>query len=129
MILISFSTSSWWSGGERNFQTTSCWITSGSKINHVPLQMINGYQINPNTRIHDNVWAIGRDPNLWKNPEEFLFERFIENSIDFRGQHFELLPFGAGRRVCPASYMGSAEVLLFIKSLLFSFTLLDILNP
>ncbi|RVX04361.1 Cytochrome P450 71B36 [Vitis vinifera] len=32
-------------------------------------------------------WAIGRDPNLWKNPEEFLPERFMDNSVDFRGQH------------------------------------------
>ncbi|GKD53578.1 cytochrome P450 93A3-like protein [Tanacetum coccineum] len=28
-------------------------------------------------------------------------ERFEENILDVRGQHFHLMPFGSGRRMCP----------------------------
>lgn len=50
-----------------------------------------------------NVWAMGRDLDLWgKNAKEFVPERFVGNDIDIKGQHFELVPFGGGRRMCPA---------------------------
>ncbi|KAI5065589.1 hypothetical protein GOP47_0020284 [Adiantum capillus-veneris] len=48
-----------------------------------------------------NVWAIGRDPNAWENAEEFLPERFDGKDMDVKGRHYDLLPFGSGRRVCP----------------------------
>ena len=82
---------------------------------------MNGYHIHPKTRVHVNVWAIGRDPNVWKNPKEFFPESFIDNSIDFKGQYFELLPFGAGRRVCPAINMGIAMLELTFANLLYHF--------
>ncbi|KAF2291933.1 hypothetical protein GH714_042275 [Hevea brasiliensis] len=82
---------------------------------------INGYEIQPKTRIQVNVWAIGRDPKIWRNPEEFFPERFIDNPIDFRGQHYELLPFGGGRRGCPGISMGIVTVELALANLLFCF--------
>ncbi|EOA14908.1 hypothetical protein CARUB_v10028238mg [Capsella rubella] len=82
---------------------------------------INGYTIQPNTRLHVNVWAIGRDPRIWKNPEEFFPERFIDCDIDVKGQDFELLPFGSGRRICPAMYMGITTVEFGLAHLLYHF--------
>ncbi|XP_062110461.1 cytochrome P450 71B37-like [Humulus lupulus] len=82
---------------------------------------INGYEIKPKTLIQVNAWAIGRDPKSWKDPEEFIPERFVNSSIDFKGQHFELLPFGSGRRVCPANYMGTTIIELGLANLLYSF--------
>ncbi|KAI3819969.1 hypothetical protein L1987_13823 [Smallanthus sonchifolius] len=67
---------------------------------------IRGYHIQANTTIFINLWALGRDPNYWKNPLEFRPKRFQEKHMDVRGQHFELLPFGSGRRMCPGTSLG-----------------------
>ncbi|CAH2038008.1 unnamed protein product, partial [Thlaspi arvense] len=82
---------------------------------------IQGYDIPPKTQIQVNVWTIGRDPERWTDPEEFIPERFTNSSVDFRGQHFELLPFGSGRRMCPAVTMGIATVELALLNLLYFF--------
>ncbi|XP_074301543.1 6,7,8-trihydroxycoumarin synthase-like [Silene latifolia] len=82
---------------------------------------LNGYDIKPKTLVHVNVWAIGRDPELWEDPEEFKPERFIGSSIDFRGQDFELASFGAGRRICPGMGIGLAYLELALANLLYSF--------
>ncbi|VVA89956.1 unnamed protein product [Arabis nemorensis] len=36
---------------------------------------IQGYNISKNTMIEINTYAIGRDPNCWTNPNEFIPER------------------------------------------------------
>lgn len=67
------------------------------------------------------MWAIGRDPESWEKPDEFNPERFENSSVDFTGQHFELVPFGAGRRACPAIAMGAANVEFSLANLLYCF--------
>ncbi|OIW00958.1 hypothetical protein TanjilG_10036 [Lupinus angustifolius] len=83
--------------------------------------IIDGYQIKAKTIVYVNAWAIQRDPGVWKDPEEFYPERFLESSIDFKGQDFELIPFGSGRRICPGLSMAIPTLELIIANLLYSF--------
>ncbi|XP_017240707.1 cytochrome P450 71B34 isoform X2 [Daucus carota subsp. sativus] len=83
--------------------------------------VVSGYDIEAKTWVYVNTYAIGRDPECWDNPDEFLPERFMNNSIDFRGQDFELIPFGAGRRICPGISMGATTTELVLANLLYSF--------
>lgn len=91
-------------------QTTGCCTIAGH------------YNIKHETRVFFNVFAIGRDPQYWgSDPEVFSPERFLESSVDFKGQDFGLIPFGSGRRGCPGMYLASRVVELALANLVHSF--------
>ncbi|KAL1542030.1 cytochrome P450 71A9-like [Salvia divinorum] len=79
------------------------------------------YRIPAKTRVFFNVAAMSTDPAVWENPREFSPERFEDSGVDFRGQHFELLPFGAGRRGCPGIGFAIPVVELAVANLLLRF--------
>ncbi|KAJ8639289.1 hypothetical protein MRB53_015983 [Persea americana] len=83
--------------------------------------VVDGFHIPKGSRLLMNVRAIGRDPEAWPNPEEFKPERFIGTDIDARGRDFQLIPFGAGRRGCPAVQMGLTMVQLAVAQLIHCF--------
>ncbi|KAH7854342.1 hypothetical protein Vadar_012759 [Vaccinium darrowii] len=80
-----------------------------------------GYQIPKNTQVIVNAWAIGRDPESWDDPLSFKPERFLSKKIEYKGQNFELIPFGSGRRICPGFALAHRVVHLALASLIQSF--------
>ncbi|XP_077218036.1 cytochrome P450 98A2-like [Tasmannia lanceolata] len=82
---------------------------------------IGGYDIPKGTNVHVNVWALARDPAHWKDPLEFRPERFLEEDVDIKGHDFRLLPFGAGRRVCPGAQLAINLVQSMLGHLLHQF--------
>ncbi|KAF5788887.1 putative geraniol 8-hydroxylase [Helianthus annuus] len=82
---------------------------------------VEGFIIPKNARILCNVWAIGRDPNIWPNTNEFMPERFLDSEIDYRGQDFKLIPFGAGRRLCPGLNIAHRMLHIMLGSLIYNF--------
>ncbi|KAG5053863.1 hypothetical protein JHK85_006373 [Glycine max] len=83
--------------------------------------IIHGYRIPAKTILYVNAWVIHRDPESWKNPQEFIPERFLDSDVDFRGQDFQLIPFGTGRRSCPGLPMAVVILELVLANLLHSF--------
>ncbi|KAF3438090.1 hypothetical protein FNV43_RR20846 [Rhamnella rubrinervis] len=86
---------------------------------------INGYHIPKGATLLVNVWAIARDPAQWEDPLEFRPERFLPGgekpNVDVRGNDFEVIPFGAGRRICAGMSLGLRMVHLLTASLVQAF--------
>ncbi|CAL5422231.1 unnamed protein product [Camellia sinensis] len=80
-----------------------------------------GYHIPKNTQVLVNVWAIGRDPDCWDDPLSFKTERFIGSSMEYKGQHYELIPFGTGRRICVGFTLAHRVVHFGLATLLQAF--------
>ena len=78
------------------------------------------YEIPAGTTMLVNAWAIGNDPTVWNEPSKFLPERFTtgpDADVDVYGRHFQLLPFGSGRRMCPGIGLAMTMLELVVSNL------------
>ncbi|XP_055804767.1 geraniol 8-hydroxylase-like [Solanum dulcamara] len=80
-----------------------------------------GYFVPKDSQVLVHVWSIGRDPAIWEDPLTFKPGRFWDLKMDVRGQDFELIPFGAGRRICPGLPLATRTLSVMLGSLLNSF--------
>ncbi|XP_028757661.1 cytochrome P450 CYP82D47-like [Neltuma alba] len=89
---------------------------------------LGGYHIEAGTRLILNLWKLQRDQRVWSEASEFRPERFMgtHKEVDVKGQHFELIPFGAGRRACPGIAFGLQMTHLALAGLLQAF---DVTTP
>ncbi|KAI3749989.1 hypothetical protein L2E82_20613 [Cichorium intybus] len=83
---------------------------------------VQEYEIPTGTILFVNIWSIGRNPEYWETPLEFKPDRFLDgetlkSSLDIKGQSFQLLPFGTGRRGCPGVNLAMRELLVVVAAL------------
>ncbi|XP_057987592.1 cytochrome P450 82A1-like [Hevea brasiliensis] len=84
---------------------------------------VGGFHIPKGARLLVNLWKMHRDPRVWLDPCEFRPERFFTTHKDFdvRGQNFEFLTFGSGRRMCSGVSFALQVMQLTLASLLYAF--------
>ncbi|KAF3435654.1 hypothetical protein FNV43_RR22745 [Rhamnella rubrinervis] len=86
---------------------------------------VAGFHVPARTHLFVNLWKLQRDPCIWSNPLEFQPERFLTEHahMDVRGQNFEFIPFGSGRRSCPGISFALQVLHLSLARLLHGFNL------
>ncbi len=57
---------------------------------------LHGYTIPQNAIVMSNIWAVHHDPEVWKEPDLFLPERFLDGST-LKKYPDEYLPFSVGK--------------------------------
>ncbi|CAI0444245.1 unnamed protein product [Linum tenue] len=82
---------------------------------------ICGFIVPKDAQILVNAWAIGRDPSTWDDANSFVPERFLGSEVDAKGNYFELIPFGAGRRICPGLPLATRMLHMMLGSFVHSF--------
>ncbi|CAB4309429.1 unnamed protein product [Prunus armeniaca] len=88
---------------------------------------MDGYDIPKDAMVNFTVAEMSRDPNVWERPIEFKPERFIQTGqqevkFDIKGvRGIQMMPFGTGRRICPAINMSLLHVEYFVANLVRDF--------
>ncbi|KAG0605005.1 hypothetical protein M758_9G025200 [Ceratodon purpureus] len=80
---------------------------------------VAGYNLPARTRLIFNIHAIHRDPSVYDRPKEFDPSRFLNASSE--GLQYQLMPFGAGRRICPGMPLANINMTHILAHLLHSF--------
>jgi len=83
-----------------------------------------GYKVPADASVNFYVAGIGMDPGVWQNPSEFKPERFADEGVevDLTGtKEIKMMPFGAGRRVCPGLGMAMLHLNLIVARLVQEF--------
>lgn len=91
---------------------------------------IDGYHVPAGTTAMVNMWAITRDPSVWKDPLNFLPERFMtkhshDDDFSMMGSDLRLAPFGSGIRICPGRFLGLTTVTFWVASILHEFRIIQ----
>jgi cytochrome P450 len=86
--------------------------------------IFNGYLVPKNGTINFMVAEVGWDPTAWEDPMAFKPERFEESSSGFdvtSQTEIKMMPFGAGRRICPAYHLAMLHLEFFMANLVWNF--------
>ncbi|XP_043688235.1 cytochrome P450 77A1 [Telopea speciosissima] len=87
---------------------------------------LGGYTVPADASVEFYTAWVTEDPNVWKDPGEFRPERFLEGGdgvdVDVTGsREVRMMPFGVGRRICPAWTLGTLHVYLLLARMVRAF--------
>ncbi|KAK1274116.1 Cytochrome P450 89A9 [Acorus gramineus] len=88
---------------------------------------IEGYVIPKNAMVNFMVAEMGWDEKVWEEPMEFKPERFLSGGevaagVDITGsREIKMIPFGAGRRICPGMGLALLHLEYFVANLVREF--------
>ncbi|KAL2931464.1 Cytochrome P450 77A3 [Bienertia sinuspersici] len=88
--------------------------------------VLGGYNIPKHANLEIYTAWVTQDPAHWPDPEVFRPERFLPGGegyeVDLTGSRgVRMLPFGAGRRICPAWGLGTLHVGLLLARMVHAF--------
>ncbi|KAF7016399.1 unnamed protein product [Triticum aestivum] len=98
------------------FSLTHAAVKPGSKL--------AGYDVPTDANLDIFLPTISEDPKLWDRPTEFDPDRFLTGgeTADMTGSAgIRMIPFGAGRRICPGLAMGTTHIALMVARMLQEF--------
>lgn len=94
---------------------------------------LGGYDIPTNSQVEFYVPAVSEDPRQWSEPDKFCPDRFMNGEdADITGvSEIKMLPFGAGRRICPGLGLGTVHISLIVARMVqeFEWSLPSSQNP
>ncbi|XP_013602661.1 PREDICTED: cytochrome P450 77A3-like [Brassica oleracea var. oleracea] len=87
---------------------------------------LGGYDIPSGAYVEFYTAWVTENPEIWSDPSEFRPERFLPGgdgvNADWTGTRgVTMLPFGAGRRICPAWSLGILHINLMLARMIHSF--------
>ncbi|KAG4908934.1 hypothetical protein AAZX31_20G017500 [Glycine max] len=87
--------------------------------------VFNDYLVPKNGTVNFMVAEIGWDPKVWEDPMAFKPERFMNDEgfdFDITGsKEIKMMPFGAGRRICPGYNLALLHLEYFVANLVWNF--------
>ncbi|KAJ7967663.1 Cytochrome P450 [Quillaja saponaria] len=91
---------------------------------------LGGYTIPADVSVEFYTAWVTEDPDMWKDPGEFRPERFLNGDgvdVDVTGtKGVKMVPFGAGRRICPAWTLGTLHINLLLAKMVQAFKWLPV---
>ncbi|XP_006662172.1 cytochrome P450 89A2-like [Oryza brachyantha] len=95
---------------------------------HAPAEdmELGGYTIPKGTLVNFTVADISMDEKTWERPREFVPERFMPGGdgegVDITGtREIKMMPFGAGRRICPGLGVATLHLEYFVANMVAAF--------
>ncbi|CAK7333753.1 unnamed protein product [Dovyalis caffra] len=87
--------------------------------------VLGEFVVPKNGTVNFMVADIGWDPKVWEDPMAFKPERFLSSEgkvFDITGsREIKMMPFGAGRRICPGYGLAMLHLEYYVANLVWSF--------